>query len=146
MGIVPVNRPYVASRLAAVRASLARLQAMRGRGGAGLLEDLDEFAIAEHHLRRALESTLDVARHVLAKDGTFKPGSYAELVEGLGRLGAIPAGLTHRARDLAEQRNRLVHLGPEVSREELWALIDGPIDCLQDFCAHLEGYLAAKES
>lgn len=145
MGKARVNREYVNSRLATVRAALARLHAMRGGAGAQALADPDRFAIAEHHLRRLLESALDVARHILARAGTFKPSSYPELIEGLARLGAIPAALSQRVQELAEERNRLVHLGPEVTPADLWALMAGPIDCLPQFCKDIEEYLATKE-
>lgn len=144
MGKATINRTYVGSRLAAVRDALARLHAMRDGAGPEALADADRFAIAEHHLRRLLECALDAARHILARDGTFKPSTYPELMEGLARIGAIPAGLSQRARELAEQRNRLVHLGPEITAEDLWSLMNGPIDCLQDFCGEIEDYLASK--
>jgi uncharacterized protein YutE (UPF0331/DUF86 family) len=136
----------VDSRLAAVRASLGRLNALRreGSGGTGLA-DPDRFAIAEHHARRTLECALDVARHLLAKEGTFKPASYPELMDGLTRMDVIPHALAQRARDLAEQRNRLVHLGPEVTPDELDALIAGPLEHLEGFCTHIEQFLDAKE-
>ena len=146
MRAAAVNRTYVQSRLAAVRTSLARLQAIgRAGDGAASLADPDRFAIAEYHARRLLECALDVARHLLAKEGTFKPATYPELMEGLGRMGAIPPALAQRTRDLAEQRNRLVHLGPEVTPEELFGLISGPIDHLEPFCAHIESFLDTKE-
>jgi len=135
----------VGSRLDAVRASLARLKAFRGVGAAASLADPDRFAIAEHHARRTLECALDVARHLLAKEGTFKPASYPEFMDGLARLGAIPAPLAQRARDLAEERNRLVHLGPEVTPQELHGLIAGPIDSLEAFCTHIEKFLGTKD-
>ncbi len=144
MGMAAVNRAYLDSRLAAVRDSLARLHAMRNDVGAVVLPDADRFAIAEHRLRRLLECALDVARHILARDGTIKPATYPELMEGLARIGAIPAGLARRARDLAEHRNRLVHLGPEVTPDELSSLITGPIQCLRDYCKEIEDYLASK--
>lgn len=141
-----VNQAYVDSRLAAIRASLARLQALRREGdGGAALADPDRFAIAEHHARRTLECALDVARHLLAKEGTFKPASYPELMDGLARMDAIPHGLAQRARDLAEQRNRLVHLGPEVTPDELHALITGPLEHLESFCTHIEQFLDTKE-
>ncbi len=146
MGKAKIDRTYVGSRLAAVREALARLQKMRAGAGPGALADPDRFAIAEHHLRRLLECALDAARHILARDGTFKPGSYPELMEGLARIGAIPAALCQRGRDLAEQRNRLVHLGPEVTADELFALMNGPIDCLKDYCKEIEDYLASKDA
>jgi uncharacterized protein YutE (UPF0331/DUF86 family) len=145
MRTVNIDRVYVGSRLDAVRTSLERLKGLRGRGdGAAALADPDRFAIAEHHARRSLECALDVARHLLAKEGTFKPASYPELMDGLVRLGAIPAPLAQRARALAEERNRLVHLGPEVTPQELHGLIAGPLDHLETFCTHIDKFVRAK--
>lgn len=145
MKVAAVNREYVGSRLAGLRRSLARLEMLRAGARAEILADADQFAIAEHHLRRVLECALDVARHLLAKNGGFRPATYPEMMDGLERLQAIPPALARRMGDLAEQRNRLVHLGSEVTPEELWALIAGPIDCLHTYCARIEELLAAKD-
>ncbi len=146
MKVTAVNRDYLGSRLVAIRRSLARLELLRAGARAEVLEDPDQYAIAEHHLRRPLECALDVARHLLAKDGGFRPANYPEMMDGLERLQAIPPALARDMRELAEQRNRLVHLGTEVTPEELWALIAGPIDCLHAYCARIEEFLTAKDA
>jgi uncharacterized protein YutE (UPF0331/DUF86 family) len=135
-------------RLEAIRGSLARLHALReaaGASGAGSLADADRFAIAEHHVRRAMECALDAARHLMAKNGGARPSSYPELMDGVLRLGVIDAALAGRTRDLTEHRNRLVHLGPEVTPNEIWGILDGPVDCLADFCDAVEAFLDVKE-
>ena len=145
MKVTAVNRDYLGSRLVAIRRSLARLELLRAGARAEVLEDPDQYAIAEHHLRRLLECALDVARHLLAKDGSFRPANYPEMMDGLERLQAIPPALARDLRELAEQRNRLVHLGTEVTPEELWALIAAPIDCLHTYCARIEEILIPKD-
>ena len=144
MKVTAGSREYLGSRLVAIRRSLARLELLRAGARAEVLADPDQYAIAEHHLRRLLECALDVARHLLAKDGGFRPANYPEMMDGLERLQAIPPALAREMRDLAEQRNRLVHLGPEVTPAELWALLAGPIDCLHAYCARIEAFLAPR--
>lgn len=145
MKATAVDRDYLSSRLAALRRSLARLELLRAGVRAEALADPDQFAIAEHHLRRLLECALDLARHLLARNGGLKPATYPEMMVGLQRLQVIPPALAQSLADLAEQRNRLVHLGPEVTPDELWSLITGPLDCLRAYCAHIEQFLAVKD-
>ncbi len=45
---------------------------------------IDNFAIAEHHLRRALEAVLDIGRHIVAKKGLGRPEDYRGIFELLG--------------------------------------------------------------
>ncbi|WP_269085178.1 HepT-like ribonuclease domain-containing protein [Neomoorella mulderi] len=43
------------------------------------IADNDNFAIAEHHLRRALEALLDIGRHIVAKKGYDRPEDYKSI-------------------------------------------------------------------
>lgn len=48
------------------------------------MADPDNFAVAEHHLRKAIEAVLEVGRHILAKKGLARPADYRTIIVSLG--------------------------------------------------------------
>ncbi len=45
------------------------------------LANPDHYALAEHHLRRSLESIFDIGRHIIAKKELGKPEIYSHIFE-----------------------------------------------------------------
>jgi uncharacterized protein YutE (UPF0331/DUF86 family) len=49
----------------------------------------DNFAIAEHNLRRTLEAVFDIARHISVKMAWGHPQSYRETIELITANGVL---------------------------------------------------------
>ncbi len=84
------------------------------------LGDADNFAIFEHHLRRALESLLDIGRHIMAKQGLGHPTDYRSILLTLGREKILPPEFAEKIKGMAGYRNHLVHGYAEVTLEEVY--------------------------
>lgn len=67
-----LNRQLILERLSMLRSSVNRLNKLKNLSANAFLSDPDNYAIAEHHLRRALECVLDVGRHIVVKKGLIK--------------------------------------------------------------------------
>ena len=59
-------------RIDMINMSLKRLKELANIPKDNFVKNDDYFAIAEHHLRRALEATLDIGRHICVKDNNNK--------------------------------------------------------------------------
>jgi uncharacterized protein YutE (UPF0331/DUF86 family) len=77
-------------------------------------------AAAESFLRRALESLLDLGRHILAKALGQGPLEYKEVALTLAREKVLDPVQGALLAELAGYRNRLVHFYDEVSAHELY--------------------------
>lgn len=64
-----ININLARERVDLIYASVRRLEKLAELSPAEFAADLDHFAIAEHHLQRALEAIFDVGRHIIAKEG-----------------------------------------------------------------------------
>ncbi|MCL6581361.1 MAG: DUF86 domain-containing protein [Firmicutes bacterium] len=122
------NLVLVADRAQTVRNSLARLRELAGLTQDVFREGRDNYAIAEHHLRRALQALLDLGRHVVVKSGWGNPSNYREVFDLLERGGVLPPDLAERGRALAGYRNRLVHDYAAVGPNELWEVLRTRLD------------------
>ena len=103
------SSPLVTDRIQTVRASLGRLRGLSAAGREAFRDSPDEYAIAEHHLRRALQALLDIGRHIVVRSGWGNPAHYREIIIFLERHGVLAAELGEKGRSLAGYRNRLVH-------------------------------------
>lgn len=93
---------FINDRIDRLRVSLNRLKTLATLDRDRFVANPDNFAIAEHHLRRSLEYLLDIGRHILAKQGLGRPEDYRSIIVLLGKHGVIPADFAkHRKRSLA---------------------------------------------
>lgn len=107
--------------------------------------DADNYAITEHHLRRALQALLDLGRHVAVKSGWGNPGSYREVLELLEKGGVVDPAFRRRIQGMAGYRNRLVHDYALVGPEEIWGLVRERLADLTTFLDKLLAYVAALQ-
>ncbi len=136
-----VNRKFVADRIAEIRRATKRLQAIRTLTEADFLANMDNYAIGEHYLRRAIEAMLDIGRHIIAKQGLGKPNEYANIGTLLQQGGVIPADLAAMVERLARYRNRLVHLYWQVTAKEIYQMVASDLAYLERFCHDITRYM-----
>ena len=93
------------------------------------LADYEEFiadartpAAAESYLRRALESLLDMGRHLLAKGFAIAAPEYKQIAEMLVQQGILSPDDGKILRQMAGYRNRMVHFYDEISGKELYEI------------------------
>jgi len=65
------NASLLLDRTQIVRSSLSRLRALALLSLADFRANPDHYAIAEHHLRRALQALLDIGRHVVGEAASW---------------------------------------------------------------------------
>lgn len=136
-----LRKELIWSRIGEIRESATRLAGFHKDGLESFLANRDNYAIAEHHLRRALEASLDISRHILAKMGKKRPQEYAECFDFLGQAGIIPNDFAKKIRGMAGYRNRLVHLYWEVTAKELYELITDRLGDFETFCKYIVEYV-----
>jgi len=137
-----INKDLIHNRLDLINRSIARLKRMAALTRKQFLADPDNFAIAEHHLRRALESLFDAGRHIMAKQGLGHPVDYRSIILTLGREKIIPLQFTEKIKGMAGYRNRLVHGYAEVTPEEMYNIMQKRPADFEEFCSYILKYIA----
>jgi uncharacterized protein YutE (UPF0331/DUF86 family) len=123
------GRRLAGDRLQAARRSLARLKELERLTLEEFLAEPDGYAVADHHLRRAMQAVLDLGRHLVVVRGWGNPGSYREVFDLLEGAGTLSRSLAVRGRVLAGARNRLVHDYAAVDEKEMWLMLqNSPAD------------------
>lgn len=135
------DKERILGSMAEVRKNIRRLRSLSDMSWEDFSADNDNFAIAEHHLRRSLEIILDIGRHIIAKQALGRPADYTEIFDILGREGVIPKEYLEKNRGLPGYRNRLVHLYHDVTSKELHEIISTRLPDIEEFCKHILRYM-----
>jgi len=140
-----VNREMVLDRISIIKGSYKRLKELAALPQEKFNQDEDCYAIAEHHLRRALEAILDIGRHICVKDNLGQPTDYTEIIEILGKKDILNKDFSEKIKGIAGYRNRLVHMYNQVSYKELYDILNSRIDDFKQFNSQIINYMNQKK-
>lgn len=137
---IPIDAEKIRNALAGIGESCNALSSFVAMDVKTFLADKNNYALTEHHFRRALEGILTVGTHLLSRL-PVKTKDYQEIIVSLGTQGIIPKDFADSNKKLAGYRNRLVHIYWEVSSEELLQVIKDHMKDIEAFCGYFEEVL-----
>lgn len=106
----------------------------------------ENFAIAEHYLRRALEALFEIGAHILSRVPGRRVSGYKEIALFLGDVGIIPDGFAKETLvKMAGYRNRLVHFYSEITKDEVYEIIKNKLNDFTIFMEHIKIFLSSPE-
>jgi uncharacterized protein YutE (UPF0331/DUF86 family) len=130
-----IKRETILDRIGIIENSLVRLGDLRSLPLNKFL-DGENFAIAEHYLRYALEATFDICAHVLSRIPGAMVDEYKQIAVEMGRQKIVPMDFAEEnLHKMAGYRNRLTHFYFEISPKEMHEIIQNK---LGDFRALLK--------
>jgi uncharacterized protein YutE (UPF0331/DUF86 family) len=134
-----VDLKVVADRVSAIRRMVAQLRSLSGGSLTEFKADFRNVAAAESILRRAIESLLDTARHLLARGFGIGALEYREIARISAEKGLVAdAALGERFLKIAGFRNRLTHFYDEVTAEELYSILAADLEDLERLATAFE--------
>ena len=136
-----IERARILDLIAEIQGSVRRLQKMSQMTFEDFDANPDNFAVAEHHLRRILEIVLDIGRHIIARQALGRPGDYTQIFDILGQQGVLPQDYVARNRGLPGYRNRLVHIYHEITSGEIFEIISVRLKDIEEFCRLIIEYM-----
>ncbi len=139
-----IRAEVVVERSALVRSMLDEIRRLP-------LEDLEEFlgdrrnpASAESFLRRALETLLDLGRHIAARGFGHAAVEYKEIPRALADQGVIDQSTCDLYLRMAGYRNRMVHFYHEITEQELFEICSHQLDDVERVLDALLAWLRAN--
>lgn len=133
--MAPVDRSKLRSHIDFVRGNLRRLEEVRDAGRSSFLSDETAQAAATRWLQTAVEALIDIANHVVAREGLGVPRAYSETMEILVREEVLPADRRDSFLAMVRFRNRVVHLYDTVDPEEIWRILQEDLGDFETFIA-----------
>jgi uncharacterized protein YutE (UPF0331/DUF86 family) len=105
------------------RKSITRLQEISKLPQKDFLNDPDKIGSSKYYFIVAIESSIDMCNHIIARNGYRVPEDYGDTFKVMAEAGAIDADFSDELRNMAKFRNRLVHLYWEVDDLQLYELL-----------------------
>jgi len=139
--MMPIDRKILLDRIAMIREDIRRLEKIRSMSLSEFKKNPDNYAIAEHHLRRASESVFDIGRHIIARCGFTKAIDYTQIIDILAENSVIPKDFAEDFRKIGGFRNRIVHMYWRVTSDELYEVIRKDTGELTKFTKYILIYI-----
>lgn len=136
----PINISKIRSILFQIEEALKEMESFKTMDIDEFVKNKKNYIIAEYYLRRALEGILTVGSHFLSRLGA-RTKDYQDIIVSLGKHGLIPVDFAEKNKNLAEYRNRLVHIYWEVTPEELYTVINQHFEDILKFYIYYQELL-----
>jgi len=95
-----------------------------------------------HYLRIALESVLDISRHITAVKGFGIPDMEREnLIDVLGINNVIPPDFARKIRGMQGMRNAIVHVYWNLDYEKVYRMIKENLSDFENFARYIIEYV-----
>jgi len=95
-----------------------------------------------HYLRIALESVLDICRHIIAVKGFGIPDMEKEnLLDVMGINNVIPSDFVRKIRGMQGMRNAIIHVYWNLDYEKIYRMIKENISDFEDFARYIIEYV-----
>lgn len=131
--MAPVDVGKLRAHLDFLRRTVRRLERVKSGGSDAFLNDEVLQAATIRWLQTAVEAVLDIANHVIAREGLGLPKAYSETIEILVRERVLPPEQRSTLLAMVRFRNRVVHPYDEVSPAEIWRIPDERLGDLEAF-------------
>ncbi len=132
-----VDRSKVEAMLARLKRYRAYLEELASIPEEELLADVGRLGGVKYYFQVAVECCIDLCNYIVAAKGWRAPQSYADCFAVLGEKGVLPADFVTTARQMAQFRNRLVHLYWEVSDEAVCSLLHAHLSDFDRFASYI---------
>lgn len=136
-----VNKELVFDRLSRIREYVKRLKELGRLTPEEFVSDFKAVSSAERLLHISIEACLDIGNHIISRSGLQRPREYKDIFIILGKEGILPYAFAERLVPMVKFRNRLVHLYWEISKEELYGIIQTNLQDIEEFVQYIVQYL-----
>ena len=136
-----INKKIILERLDIIQTSLNKLDKLKTlSSGRFMLED--NFAIAEHYLRYALEATFDICAHILSRIPGTQLDEYKQMALEMGKQEILPMEFARqKLYKMDGYRNRLTHFYFEVKSEEMYSIVRNDLSDFKEFMRYIKPLL-----
>ena len=110
-----------------------------------LKKDRDKKNMVLHVLLISIQTTIDIANHLIATNKLNRPSTYRECFEILSNANIIPADLGNQMADLAGFRNFLVHIYWRLNLDEVYKTLQNDLLPIKNYLALVKNLIKSKE-
>ena len=139
------NPDRIEKIVSSMRVALYRLYDLAQLNIDVFLEDPHKISSAKYNFMMAIEAVIDIANHVISKNGFRAPEDYADTFSVLGEHGLIDKNFVEKLRKMARFRNRLVHIYWDVDDEQVFEIIKNDLGDFKIFLNYISSALGLDQ-
>lgn len=130
---VGINHKRIAEKLKFIRANLKKLKELAELKKKGFLSDYRNYDTAKYNLQAAVEAMLDIAAHIISREGYTSPNTSADSFRILADEGIITEDMLLKFVKMTKFRNRIVHLYDQIDEEYIYRIINNNLSDIESF-------------
>ncbi|MCD4844269.1 MAG: DUF86 domain-containing protein [Methanosarcinales archaeon] len=136
-----INPNLVAAKISEIQQSLERLNGISSKGRDVFLSDPDLIDSAKYRLITAIEASISICNHIIARKFKRVPESYSDCFTILHEYDVISAELTERLGNMARFRNMLVHIYWEIDNEKIFDILTSDLVDFENYIKEIVHFL-----
>ena len=141
MGSDAINPNLVATKISEIQQSLERLDSITSKGRDVFLTDPDLIDSAKYRLITAIEASISICNHIIARKFKRVPESYSDCFTILHECSVITADLAERLGNMARFRNMLVHIYWEIDDEKIFDILTSDLVDFENYIKEIVHFL-----
>ena len=128
-----INHKRIAEKLKFIRANLKKLKELSELEKHKFLSDYRNYDTAKYNLQAAVEAMLDIAAHIISREGYTSPDTSADSFRILADEGIITEDMLLKFVKMTKFRNRIVHLYDQIDEEYIYQIINNNLSDIESF-------------
>lgn len=141
----PIEREAVFPRISGIQKNLNKLQNLARLPEKEFSKD-DNYDLAQHHLRLALEGVFHISSHILSRLPGGRAVEYKEIARKMGETKVLPQDFVDRALiPMAGMRNLLVHYYADIKPKKLHDILKNHLPDIELFLKHIKAVLESPD-
>jgi len=133
-----IDEDVILERFEIINVSLTKLGGLKDLSPGRFMLG-ENFAIAEHYLRYALEATFDICSHILSRITGAKLDEYKQMALEMGKQEIIPMDFAEKTLyKMGGYRNRLTHFYFEVTPKEMYNIVQHKLGDFKKFMGFIK--------
>jgi len=114
------DREKIEQKIAVIEDSVAKLKLIAAISKSEFYSDFRNPGAAKYFLQIAIEATIDIANHIIARNNLGKPETHRQAFEKISLFGAIQSEQVQKCFLMSKFRNKIVHMYQEVDDEYVY--------------------------
>lgn len=141
----PLEREALFPRIDGIQKNIAKLKQLAALSEKEFSDD-DNFALAQHNMRLALEGVFNISSHILSRLPGGRAVEYKELALKMGEQKVVPKDFAEKALvPMAGLRNILVHIYSDLDVKRFQKILRDHLKDVEIFLAHVSLFLKHLE-
>lgn len=139
-----LNLSLIKRKIGEIRQAIKELRALISVGKEEFLLDSNMIDASKYKLIVAIEASIAICNHIVARLGGRTPESYSDCFIILSEANILSKRLAEKLANMAKFRNLLVHIYWQVDNEKIYEFINKDLKDLEYFLSELKDYIGEK--